>query len=84
MIKTSSTSRTLEPGKTEAPWQTTLVVPTLERHLHPNSYRILAHSYERLGRFKDSKRVWEAYLQVHPEDETAKKNLQRVIGKIGG
>ncbi len=61
-----------------------LLEPTLSMKPHPNSYRILAHAYERSGKLQDSKRVWELYLSRHPDDETAKNNLKRVIGKIGG
>lgn len=61
-----------------------LIEPSLDKRPHPNSYRILAHSYERSGKLKDSKRVWELYLSRHPDDETAKNNLKRVVDKIGG
>lgn len=59
-----------------------LLEPTLKNGPHANAYRILAHSYERLGLLKDSKRVWDTYLGVNPKDETAKANLRRVEGKM--
>lgn len=59
-----------------------LIEPTLDRGPHGNSWRILAHSYERMGLLTDSRRVWERYIGGHPEDETAKANLRRVIGKL--
>jgi len=63
------------------------VPPLLEGSLtnesHPNNYRILANSYEKLGQFKDSKRVWEIYLAIAPSDGQAKANLKRVKQKLG-
>lgn len=55
---------------------------SMKKHPHPNSYRILAHSYERLGLLKDSKRIWEALLMLVPSDEPAKNNLRRVENKL--
>ncbi len=51
---------------------------------HPNTFRTLAHAYERLGLLKDSKRVWEALLALTPNDGAAKRNLERVNSKISG
>jgi tetratricopeptide (TPR) repeat protein len=61
-----------------------LLEPTLNaaKRPHPNSFRILAHAYERLGQLRDSKRIWELYLESAPNDEAAKRNLSRVVGKI--
>lgn len=63
------------------------VPPLLERTLvlkpHPNSWRILAHSYEKMGMLSDSRRVWTTYLRQYPNDEPAKNNLRRVEGKLG-
>lgn len=62
-----------------------LVEPALRRGTKdPNSFRILAISYERLGLFQDSKRVWDAYLVVAPNDEQAKNNRERVEKKRTG
>lgn len=85
------------PADADAPWPEAnfyfkrkiyaKVVPLLESSLalkpHPNSYRLLAHSYERMGLLADSKRVWTRYLGVDPTDEPAKANLRRVNEKIG-
>lgn len=60
-----------------------LLEPTLAMKPHGNSYRILAHSYEKMGQLADSKRVWAAYVRSNPSDETAKANLRRVEGKLG-
>jgi tetratricopeptide (TPR) repeat protein len=64
------------------------VVPLLEPRIkldpHANCYRLLAHSYERLGLLKDSKRVWDLYLSRHADDEAAKLNLKRVEKKLKG
>jgi len=49
---------------------------------HPNLYRILARAYERLGKFQDSKRVWQVYIAASPNDLAAKANLKRVEKKI--
>jgi tetratricopeptide (TPR) repeat protein len=59
-----------------------LLEPTLAKKPHANSYRILAHSYERLGKIAESKRVWDTYLILNPNDLTAKANLRRVEGKL--
>jgi tetratricopeptide (TPR) repeat protein len=61
-----------------------LIEPTLAGRPHPNSFRILAHSYERLNLLKDSQRVWKMYLELMPDDGAAKVNLQRVERKIRG
>lgn len=51
---------------------------------HPNTYRVLAHSYDRLGLLSDSKRVWDLLVKLTPDDDAAKVNLQRVEKKIKG
>jgi tetratricopeptide (TPR) repeat protein len=51
---------------------------------HPNSYRTLAHAYDRLKRYADAKRVWQRYIQLAPDDATAKVNLQKVERKLKG
>lgn len=61
-----------------------LIEPTLERKPHPNSFRILAHAYERLGMLQDSARVWKSYSAMAPWDEAAKNNLRRVENKMKG
>jgi len=58
-----------------------LIEPSLAGKPHGNSWRILAHSYDRMGRLADSERVWRAYIAVAPTDETAKLNLERVVKK---
>lgn len=59
-----------------------LLEPTLKKRPHPNSYRTLAHSYDRLNMLSDSKRVWELLVAHHPQDSAAKVNLQRVLKKL--
>lgn len=61
-----------------------LLEPTLKQKPHPNSFRILAHSYERLGMLADSKRVWDMYIAIAPDDGAAKNNRTRVEKKIKG
>jgi len=59
-----------------------LVEPVLKFQPHPNNYRVLAHSYEKLKKFEDAKRVWDAYIAIAPKDLTAKANLAKVEKKI--
>lgn len=62
------------------------VPPILEKSigptLHPNGFRILGHSYDRLGMLNDSRRVWKLYTDRYPQDLRAKENLRRVEDKI--
>lgn len=88
--------RTENPNDPDAPWPEAnfyfskkayaKVPPLLERSItrkpHPNSYRILAHAYDRMGLFADAKRIWETYLKRFPSDETAKAQLRKVDAKI--
>lgn len=60
-----------------------LLEPSLALRPHGNSFRLLGHSYERMGLLMDAKRVWTAYLAVNPTDEPAKNNLRRINEKIG-
>lgn len=60
-----------------------LLEPSLAKKPQANSYRILAHAYERMQMLHDSKRIWEIYLKRFPNDGAAKVNLKRVNGKIG-
>lgn len=55
-----------------------LLEPSLKLKPHGNSYRRLAHAYERLGLVSDAARVWTEFLHVSPNDEPAKNNLKRV------
>ena len=59
-----------------------LLEPSLAKKPHANSFRILAHSYERLGMLKDAQRVWQAYIALAPQDDAAKNNLRRVENKM--
>lgn len=61
-----------------------LIEPTISKKPHPNSFRILAHAYDRIGMLKDSARVWKAYIELAPKDEAAKVNLKRVENKMKG
>lgn len=49
---------------------------------HPNAFRILAHSYERIGKIKESRDVWALLISKNPSDEAAKANLRRVEAKL--
>ncbi|MBI1756230.1 MAG: hypothetical protein HYR64_03885 [Fimbriimonas ginsengisoli] len=59
-----------------------LLEPSLALKPHANSFRVLAHSYERLNLLSDSERVWKAYLALAPGDDPARKNLARVQQKL--
>ncbi|MHB8635716.1 MAG: hypothetical protein ACYC96_04500 [Fimbriimonadaceae bacterium] len=63
-----------------------LIEPSMRLGQRPqaNSYRILAGSYERLGLFKDSERVWDTYLAFAKDDGQAKVNRARVEKKRTG
>lgn len=56
--------------------------PTLKGNPHPNVYRLLAKSYERLGKPEDAIRVWELQLKRFPDDAAAKANIARVRAKM--
>ena len=49
---------------------------------HPNVYRLLAKSYERVGRPEDAIRVWNLQLARFPDDLPAKANIARVKAKM--
>ncbi len=49
---------------------------------HPNAFRALARSYEKLDKLEDSARVWHAYLKLNPSDVPAQNNLKRVEAKL--
>lgn len=56
--------------------------PTLGKNPHPNVYRLLAKSYERIGKPDDAIRVWTLQLKRWPDDGPAKANIARVKAKI--
>jgi len=47
-----------------------------------NAFRILAHSYSRIGFLKESLAVWDKYIALVPGDAAAKVNRQRVVDRI--
>jgi tetratricopeptide (TPR) repeat protein len=49
---------------------------------HPNMFRILAGSYERMGKFTDAERILKQYIAQTPGDAQAKLNLARVERKM--
>ena len=59
-----------------------LLQASIVKHPHPNSYRLLAHSYEKLGLFPDALKVWQQLVADHPEDDAAKVNMNKVEKKI--
>lgn len=56
---------------------------TMASQPHANSYRILAHSYDRLGLYKEALATWDRYLAINPDDAAAKVNREKVVKKIG-
>jgi tetratricopeptide (TPR) repeat protein len=59
-----------------------LLEPEIKRECHPNNFRILAYSYEKLKMYADCIRVWKTYLERNPTDGAAKHNLARVEKKL--
>lgn len=51
---------------------------------HANSYRLLAHSYDRLGYFQQSVAVWDTYIKLAPDDKAAVLNRDKTRKKLGG
>ncbi|HRF61099.1 MAG TPA: hypothetical protein PLH94_14445 [Fimbriimonadaceae bacterium] len=94
-LKVYQTFRRRNPQNPDGPWLEAsyrfrkkdyapipaLLEPTIAKEPHPNSYRTLAHAYERTSRLADSERIWVTYLARFPDDETAKANLRRVREK---
>lgn len=64
----------------------TLLEPALSYKVHaePNTYRILASAYERMGLYGDSVRIWQRYLKLYPGDPQAAVNEKRVTSKMKG
>lgn len=59
-----------------------LLEPSMKLSPHPNSYRILAHAYERLKKYKDSARTWDSLIGRYPDDRAAIVNRDRVKKKL--
>ena len=61
-------------------------IPYLEASLAnkpgPNTYRVLAKSYERIKKYSDAIRIWELELKQFPGEDTAVANIKRVKAKI--
>jgi tetratricopeptide (TPR) repeat protein len=49
---------------------------------HPNTFRVVAKSYERLKKYKDAIRVWEIQRKSYPNDDATRVNIERVKAKI--
>lgn len=60
----------------------TILEDSITRNPHPNSFRILAHAYDRMGMMKDCVRVWTAFVREFPEDLKGKENLKRATDKL--
>ncbi|MFM9874565.1 MAG: hypothetical protein ACKVQS_14010 [Fimbriimonadaceae bacterium] len=55
---------------------------TMNPKPHANTFRLLAHAYDRLGMLKESLATWEAYLVLSPDDAAAKVNRDKVKAKL--
>ncbi|MDX2066095.1 MAG: tetratricopeptide repeat protein [Fimbriimonadaceae bacterium] len=53
------------------------------KRAHPNLYRIAANSYERLGKFAESEKIWDRYLKLNPDDASALNRRATVRKKQG-
>jgi tetratricopeptide (TPR) repeat protein len=56
--------------------------PSLAKSSGPDSYIVVAKSYERQGKLADALRIWELELKNFPEIPTAIVNIKRVKAKI--
>lgn len=59
-----------------------LLEPSMKATPHPNSYRVLAHSLERLKKYKESLQIWNDLIARFPDDGAAKVNRDRVKKKL--
>ncbi len=56
--------------------------PTLIHNPSPNTYRILARSYELISKPLDAIRIWELELKKYPNELSAIANIKRVKLKL--
>ena len=61
-----------------------LLEPTLGMHPHANTFRVLAHSYERLGYYKEAIRIYEQFIKLYPNDLNAKRQYEGAKKKLAG
>jgi hypothetical protein len=52
------------------------------RPLQPNGWRLLAHSYDRVGLLQQSLTTWDEYIKLVPDDLAAQRNRERVAQKL--
>lgn len=62
-----------------------LLAPVAKRkeHSHPNTYRILANCYARLGLASEAIKVYDLYLSFAPDDATALAHRNRLARETG-
>ncbi|CAN5390263.1 hypothetical protein BH11ARM1_BH11ARM1_12480 [soil metagenome] len=62
------------------------VVAILAGHLppktHPNNYRMLALSFEKVDRLEESAATWKQLIKLYPDQPASQMNLDRVNKKI--
>lgn len=61
-----------------------VLLPSISKNPSPNSYRILAKSYERENELKKAVEIWEKQLKRWPDDGACKANIERVKKKLQG
>ena len=49
---------------------------------HPDTYRLLAHGYERVGLWNKSVAVWDVYLAMHPDDLVGVANRKKALSHL--
>lgn len=61
-----------------------LLRPTIdmEPKPHPNNYRMLAQSYEKMGLLQEAVKVYDALLAYVPEDATSARNRDRILNLL--
>lgn len=59
-----------------------ILEPTIKHRPQPNNYRVLAHSYDRMGMVVDCVRVWNLYVKDYPGDLKGIANLKRAKEKL--
>lgn len=59
-----------------------LLSPTITMRPHPDTYRILAHAFEKLGLYPDAVKVWKQLLADHPNTPAALLNEQKDEKKV--
>ena len=49
---------------------------------HPLTFRMIGHSYRKMGFHKDALRVWEEYLKHYPDDDIIRSHRDRAAALV--